>query len=355
MSKASPKIGFVSLGCPKATVDAEHILTQMRAEGYLITPSYQEADLVVVNTCGFIDSAVAESLDAIGEALHENGKVIVTGCLGAKGDIVQKTHPKVLAVTGPHAADEVMAAVTRVISYDRAGMNFSDIGPIERAPGQDVRDLRELLQREKIPGPYVFVGWSAGGMIVRWYASLHPEETAAVITVDGSDFDYWDPQAPDPDWLANAIKRFRDARDAAEQKLFDKDPGLLARSSLMINPLHFYTPMREALAERAKDPRAYAQTLHHLEHMKESNDGLRRVWKHLGPIPLRVLVAGEHVVKNNRDFLDHAYRIAGMSNDGLMIVVPGTTHGMHLDKPDPIVEQINDMVLRIRARRSAAR
>jgi ribosomal protein S12 methylthiotransferase len=111
MSKASPKIGFVSLGCPKATVDSEHILTRMRAEGYEITPSYQEADLVVVNTCGFIDSAVAESLEAIGEALQENGKVIVTGCLGAKGDIVQKTHPKVLAVTGPHATDEVMDAV----------------------------------------------------------------------------------------------------------------------------------------------------------------------------------------------------------------------------------------------------
>jgi len=106
-----PKIGFVSLGCPKATVDSEHILTRMRAEGYIITPSYQEADLVVVNTCGFIDSAVAESLEAIGEALQENGKVIVTGCLGAKGDIVQKTHPKVLAVTGPHATDEVMEAV----------------------------------------------------------------------------------------------------------------------------------------------------------------------------------------------------------------------------------------------------
>lgn len=111
MSKASPKIGFVSLGCPKATVDSEHILTRMRAEGYEITPSYQEADLVVVNTCGFIDSAVAESLEAIGEALQENGKVIVTGCLGAKGDIVQKTHPKVLAVTGPHATEEVMDAV----------------------------------------------------------------------------------------------------------------------------------------------------------------------------------------------------------------------------------------------------
>ncbi|MDD5057880.1 MAG: 30S ribosomal protein S12 methylthiotransferase RimO [Sideroxydans sp.] len=111
MSKTSPKIGFVSLGCPKATSDSELILTRMQAEGYQITPSYQEADLVVVNTCGFIDSAVAESLEAIGEALQENGKVIVTGCLGAKGDIVKKTHPKVLAVTGPHALEEVMSAV----------------------------------------------------------------------------------------------------------------------------------------------------------------------------------------------------------------------------------------------------
>ena len=106
-----PTVGFVSLGCPKATVDAEHILTRLRAEGYEISGTYAGADLVVVNTCGFIDAAVAESLDAIGEALAENGKVIVTGCLGAKGDIVRETHPKVLAVTGPHAAQEVMEAV----------------------------------------------------------------------------------------------------------------------------------------------------------------------------------------------------------------------------------------------------
>ena len=113
MSKtnAIPKVGFVSLGCPKATVASEHILTRLRAEGYLISASYQDADLVIVNTCGFIDSAVEESLDAIGEALAENGKVIVTGCLGAKGDVVRQAHPKVLAVTGPHAADEVMEAV----------------------------------------------------------------------------------------------------------------------------------------------------------------------------------------------------------------------------------------------------
>ena len=112
MTKTSPpKVGFVSLGCPKATVDSEHILTRLRAEGYMISASYRDADLVVVNTCGFIDSAVAESLDAIGEALAENGKVIVTGCLGAKGDVVKQAHPSVLAVTGPHATDEVMSAV----------------------------------------------------------------------------------------------------------------------------------------------------------------------------------------------------------------------------------------------------
>jgi len=110
-SRRPPKVGFVSLGCPKALVDSENILTRLRAEGYVIAPSYDGADLVVVNTCGFIDAAVEESLDAIGEALAENGKVVVTGCLGAKGDVVRQAHPQVLAVTGPHSTDEVMQAV----------------------------------------------------------------------------------------------------------------------------------------------------------------------------------------------------------------------------------------------------
>ncbi len=110
--KANPgKVGFVSLGCPKALVDSEQIITQLRAEGYEIVPDYASADMVVVNTCGFIDDAVEESLDAIGEALDENGKVIVTGCLGAKGDIVKTKFPKVLAVTGPHAKQDVMNVV----------------------------------------------------------------------------------------------------------------------------------------------------------------------------------------------------------------------------------------------------
>jgi ribosomal protein S12 methylthiotransferase len=116
MQEVAPKVGFVSLGCPKALTDSELILTQLSAEGYTTSKSYAGADLVIVNTCGFIDDAVKESLDAIGEALAANGKVIVTGCLGAKagddgGNLVRSVHPKVLAVTGPHATQEVMDAV----------------------------------------------------------------------------------------------------------------------------------------------------------------------------------------------------------------------------------------------------
>ena len=109
----TPSVGFVSLGCPKATVDSERILTRLRAEGYAISADYEGADLVVVNTCGFIDAAVEESLDAIGESLAENGRVIVTGCLGARDDVVLAAHPHVLEVTGPHATEQVMQSIHR--------------------------------------------------------------------------------------------------------------------------------------------------------------------------------------------------------------------------------------------------
>ena len=111
MSSASPKVGFVSLGCPKALVDSERILTQLRVEGYEIVPRYDAADVVVVNTCGFIEAAVQESLDAIGEALTENGKVIVTGCLGKRADVIREAHPDVLAISGPADYASVMTAV----------------------------------------------------------------------------------------------------------------------------------------------------------------------------------------------------------------------------------------------------
>lgn len=111
----TPNIGFISLGCPKNLVDSERILTELRSDGYNIIPSYENADLVIVNTCGFIDSAVQESLEAIGEALEENGKVIVTGCLGAREDQIREVHPKVLEITGPHSYEAVMKHVHKYV------------------------------------------------------------------------------------------------------------------------------------------------------------------------------------------------------------------------------------------------
>jgi len=113
MQTNAPKVGFVSLGCPKATVDSEQVITQLRAEGYDIEPEFDRADMVIVNTCGFIDAAVEESLETIDEALQENGRVIVTGCLGARADMIRSRFPSLLAVTGPHVRDEVMQAVHR--------------------------------------------------------------------------------------------------------------------------------------------------------------------------------------------------------------------------------------------------
>jgi len=125
----SPKVGFVSLGCPKALVDSERILTQLRTDGYDVVPDYDSADVVVVNTCGFIDSAVQESMDAIGEALDENGKVIVTGCLGVKAEDIQKQYPNVLAVTGPQAYEEVVGAVHTHLPQPKVHDPFLDLVP----------------------------------------------------------------------------------------------------------------------------------------------------------------------------------------------------------------------------------
>ena len=120
ITKKTPSVGFVSLGCPKATVDSERIITTLRSDGYSISPTYRDADLVIINTCGFVDSAIEESLDAIGEAVDQNGKVIVTGCLGAKSKIIEEKFPNLLAITGPQATDEVMQSVRKhiPIEYD---------------------------------------------------------------------------------------------------------------------------------------------------------------------------------------------------------------------------------------------
>ncbi|MFP8967883.1 30S ribosomal protein S12 methylthiotransferase RimO [Pokkaliibacter sp. CJK22405] len=126
---STPKVGFISLGCPKATVDSERILTQLRTEGYELVPTYQDADLVVVNTCGFIDAAKQESLDAIGEALKENGKVIVTGCMGGKEEDIRNVHPSVLSVSGPQQYEQVVSAVHEFLPPKKDHNPFIDLVP----------------------------------------------------------------------------------------------------------------------------------------------------------------------------------------------------------------------------------
>jgi len=128
---SAPKVGFVSLGCPKALVDSERILTQLRTEGYEIVPDYDGADVVVVNTCGFIDSAKAESLEAIGQALRENGRVIVTGCMGVQEDVIRQVHPSVLAVTGPQQYEQVVRAVHEVVAAPADHNPFLDLVPAQ--------------------------------------------------------------------------------------------------------------------------------------------------------------------------------------------------------------------------------
>ncbi len=127
----APKVGFVSLGCPKALVDSERILTQLRTDGYEVVPNYDSAEIVVVNTCGFIDSAVEESLNAIGEALHENGRVVVTGCLGVKADEIKQKYPKVLSITGPQAYEEVVGAVHQHLPNHTEHDPFTDLVPAQ--------------------------------------------------------------------------------------------------------------------------------------------------------------------------------------------------------------------------------
>ena len=132
-SASAPKVGFISLGCPKALVDSERILTQLRLDGYHVTPHYDDAGVVIVNTCGFIDSAKAESLEAIGEALAENGRVLVTGCMGKGADAerILETHPKVLGITGPAAYEEVLSEVRRVLPHTRQPDPLIDLVPAQ--------------------------------------------------------------------------------------------------------------------------------------------------------------------------------------------------------------------------------
>jgi pimeloyl-ACP methyl ester carboxylesterase len=250
-----------------------------------------------------------------------------------------------------------LAKTTRICSYDRAGMNFSDIGPTDRTPDQDLRDLTALLKNAKIPFPVVLVGWSAGGMLARGYANTLPENVAAIVTVDGSDFDYWD--SPDESaWLPHALELFAKCRQQAASGTFETDAQAFKECSGYGNPLSIFPELHKTLERDLHNPAHYAQWLNELEHEPNWAAALRRSRRSYGSMPLIVLLAGDHFKPNPKfeqrpapadvSFIEHSYQILALSNDSEMIVVPDTSHAIHYDRPDFVADVISKTIFKVR-------
>jgi pimeloyl-ACP methyl ester carboxylesterase len=251
--------------------------------------------------------------------------------------------------------------MTRVCSYDRAGMNFSDIGPIDRAPDQDLRDLTALLKNADIVFPVILVGWSAGGMLARGYTNALPDNVAAIVTEDGSDFDYWD--SPDESaWLPRALELFRNCQREATSGVFETDPQAFKECSGYGNPLTIFPQLRETLERDLHNPAHYSQWLNELEHESDWAAALRQSRRSYGSKPLVVLLAGDHFRPNPKfeqrpapadiSFIVHSYQILSLSNDSKMIVVPDTSHAIHYDRPDFVTEIITNTVTKVRGSKS---
>ncbi|HEX4241290.1 MAG TPA: alpha/beta hydrolase [Steroidobacteraceae bacterium] len=238
---------------------------------------------------------------------------------------------------------------TRTCSYDRAAMNFSDVGPVRPTPDQDFRDLAALLERASVSPPYVLVGWSAGGMLARWYADRHPDEVVGLVTVDGSDFDFWE-SPEETTWLAPALEAFRRCADAARKGLLDSDRALFDKCSGYGNPLPHMPELRRALEPSLHNPDLYARWLHELENVSEGAATLRGLRRSFGALPMRVIVAGSHMGNAAADaaFVQHSFQIASLSTGSRMIVLPGTTHAIHLDRPDDVNDIIEEVVTLVR-------
>jgi pimeloyl-ACP methyl ester carboxylesterase len=250
-----------------------------------------------------------------------------------------------------------IAKMTRVCSYDRAGMNFSDIGPIDGNPGQDLRDLTALLKNANIAFPVVLVGWSAGGMLARGYTNALPDNVAAIVTVDGSDFDYWD--SPDESaWLPHALELFRNCQQQAVSGVFETDPKAFKECSGYGNPLTIFPELHRSLEHDLHNPAHYTQWLNELEHESDWAAELRQSRRSYGQKPLVVLVAGDHFRPNPKfeqrpapadiSFVVHSYQILSLSNDSKMIVMPDTSHAIHYDRPDFVTDVIMNTVTKVR-------
>jgi pimeloyl-ACP methyl ester carboxylesterase len=245
---------------------------------------------------------------------------------------------------------------TRVCSYDRAGMNFSDNELPGRKPKDDAGDLHALLTAAKIASPYVLVGWSHGGFIVRRYAYEHPKDVAAIVTIDGSTDDYpekWGEGRPSREQI---VAFFKKCIDAARAEKLDADPSLFKQCVQTVEPLDFVPEMHEALHDHILDPHAYERMLTEFLQLDAAAAELRAMRRSYGDLLLRVVVAGGHYGNHAADdapltdleYLRHSFQVASLSSQGRMIVIPNTTHALHMERPDVVLDIIGDVIRQVR-------
>ncbi len=299
-----------------------------------------------------------------GEMVDVGGYKLNTYCLGEGSPTVVFEAGAAWGAVAWAELIEKVAAVTRVCAYDRAGINFSDLGPVERSVGQDTADLDTWLRVHGETGPFLLVGWSAGGMIAREFAWKHPEKVAGIVTVDGStfDFEYSDDPKWNPRWQINERAMLEELARAAHAGTLETDEKLFHQAELTFNPVKHIPELREAIKAQMLNPDSHSQRLNAARSMEEQNKLLVSLRRPFGDVPLRVLVAGEHAktieppnearTMIHADFLRHSYAISRLSTDSMMIVVPEVGHGIQLDNPKLVTKIILDTVQAVRDKAS---
>lgn len=298
-----------------------------------------------------------------GEMVDVGGYKLNTYCLGEGAPtVVFEAGAAWGAIAWAELLEDV-AAVTRVCAYDRAGINFSDLGPVKRSVDQDTGDLETWLRVRGETGPFLLVGWSAGGMIAREFAWKHPEKVAGIVTVDGSAFDFEYAEEPNwnPGWRNNALAVLERLKTAAQKGTLETDEKLYHQAELTLNPVNHVPELREAIKARILNPDSYSQRINALRSIEEQNKMLVSLRRPYADMPLRVLVAGYHArtIEPNGtktmfsvDFIRYSYSISGLSTDSMMIVIPDVGHGIQLDNPKLVTKVILDTVQSIRDKSS---
>ncbi|MDJ0921692.1 MAG: alpha/beta hydrolase [Henriciella sp.] len=250
----------------------------------------------------------------------------------------------------------LVAQKTRACSYDRAGMNFSEFGPLERPPGQDRIDLETWLEAAGEEGPFVLVGWSAGGMISRDFAWSSPEKVVGVVITDGSVFDFEHPNW-NPEWRARSIEIFEECKAAAAAGTLEDDAELYGTCESIINPVASIPPLQEAFKAKVLAPEKYDQFIYGLSNMETYHAALKSQQQPFADIPVHILIAGEHAQTNaetgelqNPSYIQYNYQIAQFAKDARVEIIPNTDHMIHFPNPEPLLRAINEVVDKVRAK-----